>query len=272
LSDPSETVGRLSFQRYFRLYHRLSGMTGTAREATNELWQIYRLPVVTIPTNKPCIRRELPDRVFASDDAKWRAIVEDVCAMHRTSRPILIGTRSVAASERLAERFAAEGVAFRLLNAVRHQEEAQIIAEAGERGRITIATNMAGRGTDIRLGHGVAELGGLHVIATERHESRRVDRQLFGRAARQGDPGSAQAFVSVEDDLLRRYLHRAVRNAIHRRLVRISRKSRALAPAALAWAQRASQWEAFRRRRDVLRMDDWLGETLSFAGAEPDRQ
>ena len=268
LTDPTETMARLSFQRYFRLYYRLSGMTGTAREAAGELWQIYRLPVVSIPTNKPCVRREFPDRVCATQEAKWRTIVQEVRAMHRTGRPILIGTRSVSASEKLAEGLTAEGLTYRLLNAVRHQEEAQIIAEAGAKGRITIATNMAGRGTDIKLGSGVAELGGLHVIATERHESKRVDRQLFGRAARQGDPGSAQAFISLEDELLRRFLPETVRNLLLRRLNQTSQISQVLAAAAIAWAQHTSQREAFRRRHEVLRMDDWLGETLSFAGSE----
>lgn len=268
LTDPTETIARLSFQSYFRLYHRISGMTGTAREAAGELWQIYRLPVVTIPTNRPCVRQELPDRVFATPEAKWRAVADEVCAVHRTGRPVLIGTRSVLASERLAENLATQGLTFRLLNAVRHLEEAQIIAEAGSKGRITIATNMAGRGTDIKLEPGVAELGGLHVIATERHESQRVDRQLFGRAARQGDPGSAQAFVSLEDELLRRFLPRAARNLLLRRLIQTRQKSQRLAKAAIAWVQHTSQREAFRRRREVLRMDDWLGETLSFAGSE----
>jgi preprotein translocase subunit SecA len=243
-------------------------MTGTAREASGELWQIYRLPVITIPTNKPCIRQELPDRIFASQEAKWRAIVEEVCALHRTGRPILIGTRSVAASEQVAERLAAEGLNYRLLNAVRHQEEAQVIAEAGGLGRITIATNMAGRGTDIKLGHGVAELGGLHVIATERHESKRVDRQLFGRAARQGDPGTAQAFVSFEDELLRRFLPTAARDVLRRRLGGTPEKTEPLAGAAITWAQRGSERDAFRRRREVLRVDEWLDQTLSFAGSE----
>jgi preprotein translocase subunit SecA len=270
LTDPTETIARMSFQKYFRFYHRLSGMTGTAREAAGELWQIYRLPVVSIPTNRPCVRREIPDRVFATEEAKWQAIADEVCAIHRTGRPLLIGTRSVLASERLAENLTAHGVAFRLLNAVRHQEEAQIIAEAGSKGQITIATNMAGRGTDIKLGPGVAELGGLHVIATERHESKRVDRQLFGRAARQGDPGSAQAFVSVEDELLRRFLPAPFRSLLLRGQSRTAQRSHTLPKAALAWAQHTSQREASRRRREVLRMDDWLGETLSFAGAAPE--
>ena len=268
LTDPTETVARLSFQRFFRLYHRISGMTGTAREAAGELWQIYRLPVVSIPTNRPCLRRELRDRVFATEQTKWNAIAEEVRTIHRSGRPILIGTRSVAASEKLAATLDAEGLSYSLLNAVRHQEEAVIIREAGARGRITIATNMAGRGTDIILGNGVAELGGLHVIATERHESRRVDRQLFGRAARQGDPGSAQAFVSVEDELLQRYLPKPVREFLGRRLAGSPGGGQSLAGTAQALVQRISQREAFKRRREVLAMDDWLGESLSFAGPE----
>jgi preprotein translocase subunit SecA len=268
ITDPNETIARLSFQRYFRLYHRLSGMTGTARETAAEFWQIYRLPVVSIPPNKPCIRTEMPDRIYPTENAKWQAIVETVQNIHATGRPILIGTRSVAASEKLAARLAAEGFDPKVLNAVRHQEEALVIAEAGVKHRITIATNMAGRGTDIRLGTGVAELGGLHVIATERHESRRVDRQLFGRSARQGDPGSAQAFISIEDELFRRYLPRAVQQSLARRLSEGSAAGVPLARIAVSAAQFIAQREAFRQRRNVLKADDWLAEALSFASPE----
>ena len=201
VTNPTDTLARLSFQRFFRLYHRLAGMTGTAREAAAELWHIYRLPVVAIPPNKPCVRDERPDRMFATEEEKWQVVVEEVAQLHATGRPVLIGTRSVAVSEMLSERLRASDLPHTVLNAVRHEEEATVVAMAGEPGRITIATNMAGRGTDIKLGKGVAALGGLHVIATERHESRRVDRQLFGRSARQGDPGSAQAFVSTEDEI-----------------------------------------------------------------------
>jgi len=224
------------------------------------------LPVFTIPTNKPCIRVERPDRVFANEDSKWQAIVDEVLRVHETGRPVLIGTRSVAASEKLAQRLQERSVSYRLLNAVRFQEEAQIIAEAGIAGRITIATNMAGRRTDIRLGPGVAELGGLHVIATERHESRRVDRQLFGRSARQGDPGAAQAFFSAEDELFRRYLPRAVRARVERFLRSGSFVGQKAARAALA--QSSAQKQAFAQRRSVLKMDDWMEEALSFAGGE----
>ena len=174
-------------------------MTGTAQEAAGEFWQIYSLPVLAIPTNRPCRRRDLPDRVFSTADEKWSAVADEITAVHATGRPVLVGTRSVAASETLAETLRTRGLECAVLNAEREIEEAQIVAQAGQRDRITISTNMAGRGTDILLGEGMAALGGLHVIATERHESRRIDRQLFGRAGRQGDDGSAQAFLSMEE-------------------------------------------------------------------------
>jgi preprotein translocase subunit SecA len=268
ISDPSETIARLSFQRFFRCFYHLAGMTGTAREAAGEFWQTYGLPVVTIPTNRPCIREHWPDRVFADETGKWRAIVEEVQRLHATGRPILVGTRSVTASEKLAGLLHERGLQFKLLNAVRLQEEAAIIALAGEPGRVTIATNMAGRGTDIKLGERVATLGGLHVIATERHESGRVDRQLFGRAARQGDPGSAQAFVSAEDELIRRYLARPGREILMRALQREVPGKDRIARTAFAVAQRKAQSLASKQRRAVLRTDTWLEEALSFAGQE----
>ena len=260
LSDPTETVARMSFQRFFRCFHRLSGMTGTAWEAASEFWQIYGLPVVRIPTNRPCIRQQLPDRFFPDEARKWAAVVDEIERIHRTGRPLLVGTRSVAASEQLAGRLAARNLECQVLNATRLAEEAVIISVAGEPSRLTIATNMAGRGTDIRLGEGVADAGGLHVIATERHESGRVDRQLFGRAARQGDPGSAQCFVSAEDELLRRHLPEAAK-----RLLR-SAPSRPLAKAAFAIAQRRAQKLAWKQRAAVLRADAWLDDALSFTG------
>ena len=267
LTDPTETIARLSFQKFFRLFRRLSGMTGTAHEASEELWHVYKLPVVRVPTNRPCVRAQWPERVFSDEDAKYTAIAEEVERLHRSGRPVLIGTRNVSASERVAALLEERGLAFRLLNAVRLAEEANIIALAGEKGQITIATNMAGRGTDIKLGRGVTELGGLHVIASERHESGRVDRQFFGRSGRQGDPGSAQAFVSVEDELLRRHLHpaflRQVDFAVRRRLGGWER----IAGLAVRMAQRSAQKTAFKQRLAVLKMDDWLEEALSFAGA-----
>jgi preprotein translocase subunit SecA len=260
LSDPTETIARMSFQRFFRCFHRLSGMTGTAWEAASEFWQIYGLPVVRIPTHKPCIRQHLPDCFFPTESEKWDAIIDEIESLHRTGRPLLVGTRSVVTSEQVARRLKEKGLEFHVLNATRLAEEATIIAVAGERGRITIATNMAGRGTDIRLGPGVRELGGLHVVATERHESARVDRQLFGRAARQGDPGSARAFVSGQDDLVRRHLPPLLKKLL------LSTRDGSLARTAFALAQRQAQKRAWKQRLAVLRADAWLDDALSFAG------
>lgn len=268
ISDPSETIARLSFQRFFRCFHRLSGMTGTAREASGEFWQVYGLPVVSIPTNRPCIREHWPDRVYVTEAEKWAAIAHEIERLHATGRPLLVGTRSVEASERLAGMLAEKRIECRVLNAVRLSEEASIIAMAGESGRITIATNMAGRGTDIKLGRGVAAMGGLHVIATERHESGRVDRQLFGRSARQGDPGSAQAFVSAEDEIIRRHLPGAIQAALRGALRRGLPRRHEIARGVFALAQWEAQRAAFKQRKSVLKNDVWLGEALSFAGAE----
>ena len=267
VNDPSETLARLSFQRFFRFFRRLSGMTGTAKEATSEFWHIYGLPVISIPTHRPCIRRVLPDAAFSSAEQKWQAVVKEITRCHQTGRPVLVGTRSVKASEKLAAMLAVEGFEFNLLNAIRHREEARIVAAAGEQNRITIATNMAGRGTDIKLGRGVAELGGLHVIATERHESGRIDRQLFGRCARQGDPGSAQAFMSADDELIQRFLPgwlgRRLKSAIAIQAPGVCQ----FAQMAISHAQNAAQRLAFRQRRNVLKMDTWLEEALSFSGS-----
>lgn len=268
LSDPSETIARISFQRYFRFYHRLAGMTGTAREAAVELWQTYGLPVLTIPPHRPNRRVQHPDLILPTAETRWAAVVSEIRSVHARRQPLLIGTRSVAASERLAELLEAEGLSFQLLNAVRHHEEAVVISMAGEAGRITIATNMAGRGTDIRLGHGVADLGGLHVIATERHESGRVDRQLFGRNARQGDPGSAQAIVSAEDELLSRNIPAPVLRRVQQAVQHRAPGCQQLASAAMHIAQGLAQRKAETLRRNVARMDTWIEESLSFTGRE----
>ncbi|MFT5107764.1 MAG: preprotein translocase subunit SecA [Verrucomicrobiales bacterium] len=270
ISDPAETIARRSFQRFFRYYYRLSGMSGTVREGATELWQIYNLPFLSIPTNRPCIREEMPDRIFATSDSKWQALVADVRRINASGRPILVGTRSVADSEKLASMLIGQGLRCKVLNAGRLREEATIISEAGRQHSITIATNMAGRGTDIVLGTGVAELGGLHVVALERHESQRIDRQLFGRSARQGDSGSCQAFVSVEDELIVKHL-----SEIERKTLRVmsnpgweGKGRETLFAAAIARAQRKSERAATKQRRSVLRMDIWLDESLSFAGSE----
>ena len=273
VNPPKDTFARISFQRFFRSYKKLCGMTGTAREATRELWQIYHLPVVVIPTNKPCIRRQLDDQIFASEDAKWVAITRQIVALHEKDQPILVGTRSVGNSERLSEMLAGLPTALthQVLNAVRHKEEAQIVAGAGSLRRITVATNMAGRGTDIKLARGVTDLGGLFVLATERHESRRVDRQLFGRAARQGDPGSAVAMVSLEDELVARYtprMARLLRKFAGNTKAPLTGMVAKLAGRVILRAQKRAQRIALQQRRSVLRSDDWLDESLGFAGSE----
>lgn len=270
LSDPSETLARLSFQRFFRFFRQLSGMTGTAHEAAGEFWQIYRLPVLTIPNNRPCQRQQATDRIFVDEQEKWLAIVAEIARCHATGRPVLVGTRSVKMSEKLATMLTEKGLAFNLMNAVRHQEEANIVAMAGAPGALTIATNMAGRGTDIKLGRGVAELGGLHVIATERHESGRIDRQLFGRCARQGDPGSSQAFVSLNDELIQRFATPAVRRMLSAAVASQTPGAHKVAEKAIALAQRNAEKLAFTQRSGVLKMDTWLTDALSFTGSNLD--
>jgi preprotein translocase subunit SecA len=268
IESPKDTYARVSYQRFFRLYRKLAGMTGTAAEARREFWQIYHRPVVVIPTNRPCIREHKPDRVFATEDAKWAAILREIREIHKTDRPVLVGTRSVRASERLSELLSSEGLEHSVLNAIRHAEEAQIVAGAGQPGRITVATNMAGRGTDIKLGRGVAERGGLAVIATERHEAGRIDRQLYGRAGRQGDPGTAQAIVSAEDELTRRHSP-YLAGAFNRRLANKGGEiSSSLASRVFDVAQRRAERMALRQRKSVLQTDNWLDEYLGFAGSE----
>ena len=266
VSDPSETLSRLSFQRFFRFFHKLSGMTGTAAEAAGELWHMYTLPVIAIPTNRPCIRKQYPDGIFLREDDKWQAIEAEIVDLNRQGRPVLVGTRSVRNSERLAAQLETRGLQFELLNAVRYEQEARIIEDAGRIDRVTIATNMAGRGTDIKLGPGVTEKCGLHVIATERHESGRIDRQLFGRTARQGDPGSSRAFVSLEDELIMRFTPATVRRTVASTLKREMPAHERLSGRAIRMAQAKAQRLAYKQRQGVLRMDTWMEDSLSFTG------
>jgi preprotein translocase subunit SecA len=231
----------------------MGGMTGTAWEASAEIWEIYQRPVVRIPTNKPCIREHLPVRFFDTMDQKYDASVERVCELNDKGVPVLVGTRSVLASLEVSKRLTERNRAHRVLNATQTAQEASIVAEAGQRGKITVATNMAGRGTDILLGRGIAELGGLHVISTEPHGSYRVDRQLFGRAARQGDPGAAQMFACAEDDLF-------VRHAKH-----IRKSWRTIGANRLI---KFAQWKAEKlarfNRKQVLKQDDWMDQAVPF--------
>jgi len=259
ITGQRETLARISYQRFFRRYLRLAGMSGTAREVAGELWSVYRLGVVTIPANRPVRRTGCGERVYARADARWDAVVARIAELHAAGRPVLVGTRSVSASERLSAALEREGLEHSVLNARQDAEEAEIVARAGAAGRITVATNMAGRGTDIRLGPGVAERGGLHVIATERHEARRIDRQLFGRCGRQGDPGSFEAIVSLEDDLVANFARPwlpvvgAARGGLAARL-RVRR------------AQRSAERRHARVRRELLKLDEQLGRVLAFSG------
>lgn len=266
VTGQQETLARMSYQRFFRRYLRVAGMTGTGREVARELWAVYRLAVVSIPTNRPSKRKHSGDAVYATADDKWAAIVDVLRQLEKEGRPVLVGTRSVLASEHLSEMLSAAGLQHQVLNARQDQEEAEVIARAGERGRITVATNMAGRGTDIRLAPGVAEMGGLHVLATERHDARRVDRQLFGRSGRQGDPGSYQAIVSIEDDVVASIFG----EPFLRFCKRFSQAGKPLpywlGVVLVGKAQRIAERRQARLRSDLLRVDDQVSDMLAFTG------
>jgi preprotein translocase subunit SecA len=199
----NQTLASITFQNYFRMYDKLAGMTGTADTEAEEFKKIYGLEVVVVPTNMPMIRNDHTDVVYKTEEEKFKAVIEEIREMHRNGRPVLVGTISIEKSEYLSKILSRAGVKHHVLNAKQHDREAEIVAQAGQRGMVTISTNMAGRGTDIKLGEGVAELGGLHILGTERHESRRIDNQLRGRSGRQGDMGSSRFYLSLEDDLMR---------------------------------------------------------------------
>jgi preprotein translocase subunit SecA len=251
ISLHSGEAARVTVQDFFLQYGRLAGMTGTAANSNAELRRIYRLRVAVIPTHRPCRRVRLPDRVFGTATAKWQAVVDEVRDMHAQGRPVLIGTRTIDKSEHLSKLLTDAGIPHDVLNAKNHATEAAIVARAGEKGRVTVATNMAGRGTDIKLGPGVADLGGLHVICTELHESARIDRQLVGRCARQGDPGSSRQYSSLDDDILRSGLGPKKAAALKK-----SGERQPNPPAALAGSLRRAQAKVerdnFRQRRMLL--------------------
>ncbi len=260
-----ETLARISYQRFFQRYRHLAGMTGTAREVAGEMWSVYRMPVVSVPTHQPCKRICLPDQVWPNLEAKWLAVVSRVRELYAVGRPVLVGTRTVAASEHLSRLFTEVGLVHDVLNASREEQEAQIVAQAGESARITIATNMAGRGTDIKLREQVRDNGGLHVLLTERYEAARIDRQLAGRCARQGDPGSFEAYMSLEDsilqggsDLLAIWLRRMVKGApaVSQRLGRLLVRR----------AQKRLEKSFARMRKELLKQDERRGTMLSFTG------
>ena len=205
IQEESKTQATITYQNFFRMYNKLSGMTGTAKTEEEEFREIYNMQVITIPTNRPIARKDMPYILYPTLDYKFEAVVDEIKKRHATGQPVLVGTVAIESSERLSHMLDEAGIPHAVLNAKNHAKEAQIIMNAGQRGAVTIATNMAGRGTDIKLGPGVKELGGLAVIGTERHESRRIDNQLRGRSGRQGDPGYTRFYLSLEDDLMKRF-------------------------------------------------------------------
>jgi preprotein translocase subunit SecA len=258
LVGETQTLATITLQNYFRLYHKLAGMTGTAETEAQEFHNIYGLDVLVIPSNKPVCRQDADDFLFRTKREKFTAVIGEIKAVHSQGRPILVGTASVEVSEQLSRWLQKEAIIHSVLNAKYHQQEAEIIARAGQRGAITIATNMAGRGTDIRLGEGVATIGGLHIIGTERHESRRVDRQLRGRCARQGDPGSSHFFVSIEDDLMRLF-GSSLANIIQRIGVSEGQQlEHPLLSRAVQQAQKKVEQQNFQARKHTLEYDDVL--------------
>jgi preprotein translocase subunit SecA len=261
LTPHRETVARISYQRFFRRYLRLAGMTGTAREVARELWSIYGLRTVTVPTRLPSHRLGLGVRVFPTADTQWKGVVERIRSLHSARRPVLVGTSSVGASEHLSALLAEVGLPHQVLSARQDREEARVVARAGEAGRITVATRMAGRGTDIRLGPGVAEVGGLAVITTELGDARRIDRQLFGRCGRQGAPGSYEQLISLEERLLESHLPGWVRRAL-----RGGASSRPLRILLTQIAQRAEERRSALARLRLLQSERIFEEMLAFSG------
>lgn len=256
-------IARLTYQRFFRRYRRLAGMSGTAREVARELWAVYRLPTVRLPPHRPSQRVHDGSRFVESDADKWRALAEHVDARHRQGRPVLVGTRTVSAARAASAALSERGLAHSVLSADQDLQEAAVIAQAGQPGRITIATNMAGRGTDIRLGNGVAEAGGLHVVMSEVNEAGRIDRQLVGRCARQGDPGSWEAILSLADPLLAKHLPRWLWRTVG--LLPWGARYR-LGNAAVQWAQRRAERLHSRMRSDLMRADYLLDDMIAFSG------
>jgi preprotein translocase subunit SecA len=266
ITDDGGQAARITVQEFFLRYPQLAGMSGTAQGSARELKRIYRLRTAAIPTNRPPIRKRLPTRIFGTAEEKWQAVVDEVATLHDAGRPVLVGTRSIDKSERLSQLLRAAGIEHDVLNAHHEPREAEIVARAGERGRVTVATNMAGRGTDVRLGPGVAELGGLHVVVTEMHDAARIDRQLVGRAGRQGDPGSYRVLLSLEDDLLRTGL--GVRRADRwkrRGLKKVSSRYERL----FRRAQRAVERQKFRQRQRLLAYEKHRNKTARPLGLDP---
>jgi len=261
VQNESMTLATITLQNYFRMYEKLSGMTGTAKTEEEEFKKIYGMEVVVIPTNRPIARIDLPDMIYKSEAAKYRAAVEEIVTRHQTGQPILVGTTSIEKSEMISEMLKRKGVPHTVLNAKQHDKEADIVALAGQKGAVTIATNMAGRGTDIKLGEGVHEIGGLHILGTERHESRRIDNQLRGRAGRQGDPGSSQFFLSLQDELMRRFGSENIMNMMDRLGMEEDTPIESkMVSRAIESAQKRVEGNNFDVRRIVLQYDDVMNQ------------
>ncbi|MDQ0191092.1 preprotein translocase subunit SecA [Alicyclobacillus cycloheptanicus] len=261
VQNETKTLATITLQNYFRMYDKLSGMTGTAKTEEKELTEIYGMDVVVIPTNRPMIRKDLGDVIYKTERAKFNAVVEEIARRHATGQPVLVGTTSIEKSEYLSHLLSQRGIRHQVLNAKQHEREAEIVAQAGQKGMVTIATNMAGRGTDILLGEGVAELGGLHIIGTERHESRRIDNQLRGRAGRQGDPGSSQFFLSLEDDLLRLFGSDNIRRLMDRLGLEEDQPiENKMLTSAMERAQKKVEGNNYDIRKHVLRYDDVMNK------------
>ncbi len=261
VQNESMTLATITLQNYFRMYRKLAGMTGTAKTEEEEFKKIYGLDVVVIPTNKPMIRQDMPDIIYKTENAKFRHVVEEIARRHEKGQPVLVGTISIENSELLSDMLKKLGIPHKVLNAKHHAEEAEIVARAGEHGAVTIATNMAGRGTDIVLGDGVPQTGGLHIIGTERHESRRIDNQLRGRAGRQGDPGSSQFFLSLEDELMRRFGSENIMGMMDRLGLEEDQPIESkMVSRAVESAQKRVEGNNFDMRRIVLQYDDVMNQ------------
>ena len=269
VEDATQTFATITLQNYFRMYHKLCGMTGTAITEAGEFWQIYKLDVVEIPTNTKAIRDDREDLVYRTVREKYNAVADEITKLTQAGRPVLVGTTSVDISELLSRMLKLRGIKHNVLNAKLHQKEADIVAEAGKSGTVTIATNMAGRGTDIKLGPGVKEAGGLAIVGTERHESRRVDRQLRGRAGRQGDPGSTQFFVSLEDNLMRLFGSERISNLMVRMGIEEGEViQHSMITKSIERAQKKVEENNFGIRKRLLEYDDVMNSQRSVVYAK----
>ena len=268
IQDETKTSASLTYQNLFRMYKKLSGMTGTGKTEEEEFREIYNIRVIPIPTNRPVQRIDHPDLLFASIEAKFKAVVEDVKARYQKGQPVLVGTVAVETSDYISKKLVAAGVPHEVLNAKNHYREAQIIMNAGQRGAVTIATNMAGRGTDIKLGEGVRELGGLCVIGTERHESRRIDNQLRGRSGRQGDPGESQFYLSLEDDLMKRFGSERLKGVFERLNMSDEAIESRMLTRQVEAAQKRVEGNNYDTRKQVLQYDDVMREQREIIYAQ----